>query len=383
MRLVRQTVLIISIVLTVISLLSLELGRPSLIKEEDCDVQLPSPVDDRYMHPNSNWLSPTPEQSTSSLPATIQVIGGIAKLLRLLKSRYIAKTSLQAYDSHFKRCMQEFPVYRQIRTNHYVDPIELPPVMYLQNARLMLHRHNLNPTSSAADKSTALDRCASTAAETANLLRRCMQETPPESLSPITEKNDTWEKRMVSATSAFFCTHVWRCALYLCFRFDFENAIYCARASATLGASRPINVACGRYMEFFLTEMVRKFDERNGFDTDEEMIAYVSGDLQGNFKNAWVWKGGKVDDHLEGSFQNPIYMERRDAEATPEQDVTAWDCWDNILNILDNLFRVKRQEQHHRAIERSALRPPLILPPLAPSPPMGNGSSRMSIKDLI
>ena len=366
-----------------ISLLSLELGRPALIKEEDCNVSLPSPIDDRFMISGNDWFSPTPEQSTSPLLPTIQVIGGIAKLLRVLKSRHLAKSALEAYETHFKGCMQSFPVYQQIRTNDYVDPIELPPIMYLQSARLMLHRHNLTPTSSAQDRSIALDHCAFAAADTAKLLRRCMQEIPHGSRSSISEQDDTWEKRMVSAVSAFFCTHIWRCALFLCFRSDFENAMWCAQASATLGSSRPINVACGRYLQFFLQEMVSKMKQGAHFDGDEEMIAYVSGDLQGSFENSWIWKGSKEDIYLGEPLQNSILMEMEKDQESADTGIAAWAGWDHILSLLDQLFHVRQQEQQHRAIKESSLRPPLMLPPLAPYPNPANPSNRMSIRDLI
>lgn len=350
-----------------------------MIKEEDCNVGMPSPVDDQYMHAGSHWLSPTPMQSTSPLLPTIQVIGGIAKLHRVLKSRFLAKPVLEAYDSHFRGCMQGFPLHQRTLLNDYVDPIELPPIMYLQNARLMLHRHNLTPMSDAEDRSAALDRCASAAADTARLLRRSMQDVPSELQSQITEQNDTWEKRMVSAVSAFFCTHIWRCILFLCFRLDFENAIWCARASATLGAARPVNAACGRYLEFFLREMAARMNHGAQFDADEEMIAYVSGDLQGSFENSWIWQGAKGDVHLGDPIQGTIAGGDTKI-ASSETDLTEWNRWDNILSVLDHLFQEQQQRQQQRAIQESSLRPPLMLPPLAPSP---NPSNRMSIKDLI
>jgi len=362
------------------SLLSLELGRPALIKEDDCNVGMPSAVDDQYIHAGNNWVSPTPEQLTSPLLPTIQVISGIARLLRVLKSRFLTEPVLEAYDLHFKGCMQAFPVYQQIRLNDYVDPVELPPIMYLQNARLMLHRHNLSPTSGAQDRSMALDRCASTAADTAMLLQRTMQEMPPDSQSRTTEQNDTWEKRMVTAVSAFFCTHIWRCTLFLSFRLDYRNAIWCARASATLGASRPVNVACGRYLEFFLKKMAARNIDGPQLDTDEEMVAYVSADLQGSFDHSWIWKEAKGDVHLGNPFQDPTLGGNGNTNDASDIEEADWDGWDNLLSILDDLFQEQQRRQQHRAIQESSLRPPLMLPPLAPSP---NPSNRMSIKDLI
>lgn len=372
------------------SLLSLELGRPALIKEEDCDVSMPSPIDDRYMHADGKWISPTPEQSTSLLLPTIQVIGGIAKLLRVLKSPRLAKSALQAYDSHFNNCMGAFPAQHQIRINKYIDPIELPPIMYLQNARLMLHRHNLSPVCDADTRSAALDNCASAARDTAKFLRRCMQEPPPDSECQITAQNDTWEKRMVSGVSAFFCTHIWRCTLFLCFRYDFESALLCARASATLGNSRPINTACGRYLEFFLDALITEVGLGAQLDTNEEMIAYVSGDLQGSFENSWIWQESKGNIHLGkplgSSASDEKTISKQENGEAAGQDRQPWAGWDNVLRTLEQLAQGKQKENHPATGGEISRQPSGEFPALAPSPnpsTLQAASNRMSIRDLI
>lgn len=356
------------------SLLSLELGRPALIKEEDCDVDMPSPVDDQYMHVGSNWTSPSPEQTTSPLLPMIQVIGGIAKLLRMLKSRRLVKSTLHAYDTHFKKSMQAFPAQQQPRENHYIDPVELPPMVYLQNARLMLHRHNLSPSCDADERSAAMDHCALVSKDTARLLGRCMQESPATHSHPSNETG-SWETRMVSAVSAFLCTHIWRCTMFLCFRFDFASALCCARASAAIGNTRPINVACGRYLEFFLMELIKKPQQKDHLDMDEEMIAYVSGDLQGSFENSWIWQGNKGGVHLGQPLQSSD--DNGDGESNGQAfskantgtDDSDWAGWDWILNILEKLYQ-------NRTVQDHSLQPPMMLPPV-------NSSNRMSIRDLI
>ena len=356
------------------SLLSLELGRPALIKEEDCDVAMPSPVDDQYMRVGIDWTSPTAEQSTSPLLPMMKVIGGIAKLLRMLKSRRLIKSTLQAYDKHFKQSMQAFPAQQQPRKDHYLDPVELPPMTYLQNARLMLYRHNLSPMCEPDERSAALDHCATVSRDTADLLRRCMQESPVTHSHPSNETG-SWETRMVSAVSAFLCTHIWRCTLFLCFRFDFASALTCARASAAMGNTRPINVACGRYLEFFLKELIRKLEQEDQFDTDEELVAYVSADLQGSFENSWIWQGNKDGLHLGRPLQSSD--DRGNAEVTgwtfPNAPLgvedSGWAGWDKILTILEQLC------QSH-AVPDPSIRPPMMLPPM-------NHSNRMRIRDLI
>lgn len=371
------------------SLLSLEMGRPALTKEEDCNVGMPSPVDDQYMVPEFPWAShPNPEQSTSPLLPMIQVIGGIARLLRILKSDRLAKSALQAYDSHFNQCVNAFPAQHQGRANGYIDPTELPPMIYLQNARLMLHRHNLTPTCDSVERSAAVESCVLVAKDTAGFLRRCMQ-SPGEPRSYEAEQNDSWESRMISASSAFFCTHVWRCTLFLCFHLDFENALSCARASATLGNARPVNVDCGRYLEFFLHEMTFKLDQGVRLDTDEEMIAYVSGDLQGSFETSWIWQESKSGVHLGKSLQSSGEKDKQDMKsqalspARPQTEELDWNGWDDILGTMERLSRKKGQERQHLAVHESSLQPSMALTPLAPLPNSMSPSNRMSIKDLI
>ena len=371
------------------SLLSLELGRPALTKEEDCNVGMPSPVDDQYMVPGIPWASsPSPEQSTSYLLPLIQVIGGIARLLRILKSDRLSKAALQAYDSHFNQRVNESPVQHRGQTHSYIDPTELPPIIYLQNARLMLHRHNLRPICDSAERSAAIDHCVLVAKDTAGFLRRCMQPSG-EPRSREAEQNETWESRMISASSAFFCTHLWRCTLFLCFRFHFEDALSCARASAILDNSRPVNVDCGRYLAFFLHEMISKMDQGAQLDTDEEMIAYVSGDLQGSFENSWIWQDSQAAVHLGKPLQVSGETDEKGMKiqshkpARPQTNELDRHGWDHILRIMERLSRQREQQRQHLAVRDPPLRPSTILMPLAPSPTSMSPSNRMSIKDLI
>ena len=353
-----------------ISLLSLELGRPALIKEEDCDVELPRAVDDVQVRMGTDWTSPTWNQSESTLLPLIEVIGGIAKLLSMLKGRRLTETILQIYDSHFTKCMQAIPPHGR----DTIDPVELPPLVYLQNARLMLHRHNLSPTCEANERLAAIDHCVLVSRDTAQLIRRTMQE-PSMTRSHPSNEPGSWDKRMISATSAFLCTHVWRCTLFLCFRFDFASAMVCARASAAMGNTRPINAACGRYLEFFLGELIRRLDQKDQFDTNEEMIAYISADLQGSYDTSWIWHENK-DGVQQGrplpdsdNIANGANSGLNAAAVDPGADTSDWAAWDNILNLLDQLY-------HYGAPGDPSIRPPMVLPPV-------NSSTRMSISDLI
>lgn len=363
------------------SLLSLELGRPALTKEEDCTVGLPSPIDDRYILEDSNWFTPTLVQSTSALRPLIQVMGGIAQLLQLLKSQQIAPTTLEAYDAHFIRCMATFPPQHQLQRNDYIDPIELPPMIYLQNARIMLHRHNLTPACEPSLRSAAIDSCLLVAKDTANFLRRCMQDSSAVSSSKTTAPNDTWQKRMVAAASAFLCTHIWRCTLFLCFRLEFEIALICVRASAIIGDARPVNTACGRYMEFFLQQLSLKILSNVQLEEDEEMIAYVSADLQGAFDKSWIWQESKGDTHLGTAMPDPLsnieepMVHQNSGGPVSEKADSEWNGWESVITLLDQLLRSEQRKKPQPKHEGMA--------PRVETPVGNNNSNRINIRDLI
>lgn len=360
-----------------------------MVKEEDCNVALPSPIDDQYMLHDSNWSAPTPAQSTSALPSLVNVIGGIAKLIDLLKSQQIAPPVLEAYDAHFVKCMVDFPSQHRLQKDGYIDPIELPPMIYLQNARIILHRHNMTPICEPSLRSAAIDSCLSVAKDTASFLRRCMQELPAASPAQITTQDDTWEKRMVSAASAFFCTHIWRCTLFLCFRLEFEIALICARASAILGDTRPINTACGRYLEFFLQHLSSKMQSNVQLDDDEEMIAYLSADHQGSFGVSWIWQESKGDVHLGRPMQG-LRVEAEDnvisqSNGTPtfKNADLDWKGWGNILKSLNQLLQSKQRKESQSLARVVPQQEHGEVAPLAESPVGINNPNRINIRDLI
>ena len=368
-----------------------------MIKEEECNVGLPSPVDDRDILPMSKWATPNPGQSTTSLLPMTQVIRSASRILPVLKAPSLSHETLDAYEIHFTKCIDSIHGQQWKHLRDYVDPIELLPVMYLQNARLMLHRNNLAPLCGADVRSKALDSCTFVARDTAKFLRRCMQEPPAGPQSHVTTRHDTWEKRIVSAASAFLCAHIWRCTLFLCFRLDFENALVCARMSAILGDARPINSACGRYLEFYLEELAGRLKEGINFDTNEEMIAYVSGDLQGNYEKAWIWQ------ETVGDVRPSNFPEDHDVNGTVPttngitHDNDAWDGWQGVLQTLDHLRKEQEHEptstttMHDRSgsdsrpssIRRISPPDPERLRTMAQSPEGQAAREKMRIKDLI
>ena len=364
-----------------ISLLSLELGRPAMINDEDCDASLHNPVDDTLLRASETPASPSAPLLMSVHLPMIRVIRITSQLTRALKSPVIDSMTLQTYDTQFNDCMAAFPENQQIRTNDHIDPRYLPCLFYLQNARLVLHRHNLSVLGVAEARSVAIARCFTIAKDTVHLVSRCMQDpTDSTLLSPTGHQK--WDPQLLSETSAFFCTHIWRCTLVLCFEGHYDAALVCVRASQAVGDTRPINVACGRHLAFFLTSLVSKMYHRDGhaLEDEEDLIAYVSGDLQGSIENSWIWGKDEVDSqrsqHQQGSIPGIDHIGKGGTLENRQEDLSDWNGWDSIVLTLQRLY----QDQQRGQREPFYLPPPGI-PANAQISPVS--SSRISIANII
>lgn len=325
-----------------ISLLSLELGRSAMINDEDCEVACPAPVNDQHIPITGTWTPPDVSKSASPMLTMFEIIQVISRLLKTLRTPILSIETLQSYDSVFASCMAAFPSHHQIRANEYLHPFALPPLIYLQSARLMLHRHNLTPLCRADERAAAIDRSLTVAQDTFQLIARSTQDPTGVPRSP--GRSDTWETRLQSSASAFLCTHIWRCTLYLCFRGDYNAALLCTRASAAIGDARSVNVACARYLDFFLRRLIAKIQQGDGeyLDSDEEMLTYVSGDLQGSPETSWVWRGAENEARVSPTAHSPFLAEPRHTSTqngppTPRDGIIEWSGWEGILDTLGRL----------------------------------------------
>ena len=376
------------------SLLCMELGRPAMIREDDCKVQLPSPADDQFIRPELDWTHPSPGQASTRLLPAIKIAGGISRLLQYLKSSHLTEDSLDAYNTYYEACMAALPFQDPTRIQDYIDPLEVHPALYLQNARLLLYRHSLSPLHQPHRRTSAIDKCAAIARETVHILRRCMLYQAPDVKSEAPSHNGRWESQMLLAASAFLCTHIWRCALFLCMRLDFSSALVCARVGSVIGATRPVNVACGRHMLFFVKELVSKWTLNPRLDEDEEMIAYVSGDLQGSFENSWIWRNTKNDIELENLQSSKNASHETTLQTLPENGVSAQvtdedtsSGWEHVIRMLDRCQKEIVDGHSLRALNDSYSASNSMDAHKESVSPVPAGaqaaSSRMSIRDLI
>ncbi|KAK3371182.1 fungal-specific transcription factor domain-containing protein, partial [Lasiosphaeria ovina] len=282
--------------------LALELGRPALIDDSDCDVQLPAHVDDHFIHDGGMLVPTGAEPLTHSLLAVIHVVRSYTALGRALSTPVIAPTRLATFDQHFASCLSTFPQTCDPSSNAALSPVLLNPLIYLLHARLLLHRHNLMPTCPPDVRRTAIEQCTHTALETASLLARTTSALP-------------------EGATALLTTHIFRCTLFLLLTGYLEQASSCIRALGAINEHRDVAAPCGRFLAFFVSALGSKKAEYAAFLAqaapsgpsqqqhahrapapgalqdallrDEELLAYVSADLQAGSDTAWVWAGGE------------------------------------------------------------------------------------------
>jgi ribosomal protein L37AE/L43A len=386
-------------------LLSLEFGRPLLIEDGDCDVALPAPVDDHYIH-NTGMVSPNGfSPFTNFMLPTIHVVRAVTQLVRTLKLVSISTATLASLDSHLSSCMSTFPASCQPSTQGPLDPRALGPVCHLMNARLFLHRHNLNTSCPFDVRRNALEQCIRIALDSTNFIARAVTPTVPPNTS-VPPFGPT--------AYAMTCTHIWRCTLFLLYAGHFDAALACIRASASVSTFRDVNVGCGRYLSFFIGALIDK--RRAGStigspsyaserDIDEELLAYVSGDMQASAENSWVW--ADADAAMEGGL--PVRGESRRPSATllgggrdegttvlSDAEARDWGGWERVEYLVGMLAREPLGYKH-------VLPPPPPAVAVAPPPPVpvqprysggggpgsgtsssrGSGNEMMSITNII
>jgi ribosomal protein L37AE/L43A len=325
-------------------LLSLELGRPLLIEDTDCDVALPAAVDDHYIH-NTGMVTPNGfSPSTNFMLPTIQVVRAVSQVIRTLKSLTISASALAAVDNHLASCLSTFPASCQPGAQSPLDPRILAPLCHLMNARLVLHRHNLNTSCSPDVRSNAIEQCIRIALDSTNYVARAMTSAIP---------SNTSAAPFGPTAYAMTCTHIWRCTLFLLYGGQFDAALACIRASASIATSREVNIGCGRYLAFFIGVLIEKrragslvgskgfYGER---ELDEEVMAYVSGDLQASMENSWVWTPSEMGKNTGGANVGPsptlIGGAREEGTAVlTDAEARDWGGWERVEYLVGALTR--------------------------------------------
>lgn len=378
-------------------------------------------------------MPPPNQPAPNGLVAVIVVVRITAQMKKTLKSRVIAAATLATYNEHFRSIMASYPEPFPIHSQSYLDPRLLTAACGLQTTRFFLYRHNLSSACRVADRRDALERCVSVAKDTAHYVQRSMQQSSGSSgsgyYSPTHMAN--WAARLRTMSPAFFCTHIWRCTLVACLCMDYASALTLVQVSAAVGDLRKNNIACGRYLAFFLDKLMGRLRggaTKQSLEIDEEMLAYVSGDMQGSAEEAWAWTGSQTGASLDqGATVNgytadgtkPAHGEQQTGEQLSEREMKQWGGWEHIQRTLEHLLQTQQsgppqppptaqmspygpqpdsyppppqqqyqqqqqhQQQQHEHRSLAPHPPPVHQSSVSPAPSNGGGSSRISIRDIM
>ncbi|KAG9246029.1 fungal-specific transcription factor domain-containing protein [Calycina marina] len=312
--------------------MSLELGRPVLIEDSDCDVGLPAAIDDHYINDGGMMIPSGTPAATDFLLPVVHVVRAVAQLIKTLKSPVLYPSILATFDAHFTSCMATFPPDCHLATSikEPLDPRKLAPICIVMNARLVLHRHNLTTGAPTQARHNAIEQCIRIALCTRDLLARAI--TTPSLFSHTA----------TSTTSI----HIWRCALFLLFAGHLDAARTCVRAASIIAALRDVNVACGRNLAFFTGVLLYKITHgvHPHDDMDEELLAYVSGDLQASAESSWVWASSRTDMHVTASIRPSLTLRgssgrENGTTVLTDEEAKDWGGWGRVEYLIDVLAR--------------------------------------------
>lgn len=334
-------------------------------------------------------MAPTgSSQHANFLLTTIHVVRLISPLLRTLQSPIISALTLSMFDSHFASCMEAFPPNCHINSQHPIEPRHLHPICHLQNARLVLHRHNLSTSCSVDIRTTALDSCVSAAKDTVHLLSRAIQWQPSDNMNKQEGQHGTWQQMLAQSATAMLCTHIWRCTLFLLFRGLYSEALVCVQFSSVIGEAREVNMACGRYLFGFLHALNDKLQRQERLENDEGMLALVSGDVQGSTESSWVWTGSETGSALQNaaSAANDPHKDHQQASYESSvrllpEEANDWGGWQNIELMINQL--IQKNYPHPPPLSVSAMASNVSGRLTPAAPPMQSSTSRISIANII
>ncbi|KAI1428879.1 fungal-specific transcription factor [Xylaria sp. FL1777] len=324
--------------------LALDIGRPFMIDDNDCDVALPEPYDDYLLESEGPIMAHSASPPlTQFLHAIINVVRSFTALRKASSAPIIERPRLATFDTHFTACQSLFPPVFDQNNLETISPHVLMPLAYLLSARLHLHRHNLTPACPVEARLEAIEQCMSVAYETARLMERS-------------------NASLADSATTLLVTHVFRSTLFLLLTGYREQAITCLRVLKSVHEKRDISVACGRYLSFFVHTLRSKqheaaerlprppissyttqhapIDPRAIQDTllrDEELLLYVSADMQASAETAWIWVGVERDAPVPppATARGIAAVEKRTGLTADERQ--DWGGWDSLLELVRGL----------------------------------------------
>ncbi|KAF2999483.1 hypothetical protein E8E13_008608 [Curvularia kusanoi] len=380
---------------------SFEASKPMLINDNDCDISLPSPAEDRYIQPQGFFRTHANTAPFTGSLAIIQMTRMYASLYQTLKSSTITPQVLQSYDAQFRSRTQQLPEAYLISSAAPLETAALPPLFALLTARYHLYRRNLSTLCHITERREAVRQCMIVGQETAKFISRALH-TPPKG-----ETEKSWSSRVAPMASNSICLHLWRCILILCLQGDYEAAMMCCHMLSEVGNLRKIGIPCGKNIIFVLDKLLERTRNGHGspqqLEYDEEMLAYISGDVQASLEHGWAWAGSDLSSAPKLATQGSGYggaagqeQLMRDVQAPPP--AVEWEGWGRVDELIRRLADESRALRSapgpppapyyptaHNPVKRIQLGPNDRSPPkpaTLPSPASSN-ASRISIANII
>lgn len=328
-------------------LLSMEISRPMLINDDDCDAEYPESLKEEETVPDI--FHP---QRPTILQASIYITRLMQPLAHLCRSLCIPIDAMRTFEMHLGACMQMFPPELQIGMKTPLNPLVMAPLIYFQNTRIILHRHNLSPACSAEQRSLAIKNCSTAAEDTATILSRCFDmQAPAEQV----------QTRLKLATTSMLCTHAWRCLLFLSFCQSWGSFYILLRFVSIVADSRAVNISCGRHLNLFLDCLIERYQQDPGLklEDDAELLVLLSGDLQAG-PNGWVWNSKEPTAPLiqrqsstnQASLKTKPGDYQQSGEPLPswdspisENERQRWGGWEKVSQAAQYLERLQRARQ--------------------------------------
>ena len=331
--------------------MSLDLGKPFLISDDDFECSQP-----RNTHKalSSSMLdSMFPEHRASpddtAISSIVQLISMIGKVIQ---HSLLSISALEKFDEKCRHVESLLPTPGLLDGSPDYDSASARVIFSFLCVRFLFYRHNLQCAPNTPEHTDALIRCLATARHTAEYIAHMLQVTPltSEEWKPVKD----WRMRLMSVTDNIFCLHVWRSILILCFAGHFQSALICVRAAAAVGNVRKVNMHCGRYLVFFLNRLLDRLREESGdrrkIESDEELLAYVGGDLQGVIENSWTRLDDQSTDNSHPSLTDIIDEPMTD-ESNHRPDASAgafhtqyegFNEWNNVEILITRLVQLSK-----------------------------------------
>lgn len=321
--------------------LGLEMNRPFLIHDDDCDVQLPEPYDDHHLHSEGPVHPPNGTALTHSIHRVINVVRSFSALRRLLSNGTASPSQLSVLDKHLDYCQRQFPAPCDPSSDAKIGPYMLVPLAYLLSARLTLHRHNMAPECPIKLRVDAIEACTAIAADTALLVARTQS--------------------LEDAATSLLTTHIFRCVLFLLLRGWHERASTCIMALKSIDCRRDVAIPCGRYIAFFVSVLASRHAETTnprsaqlGYRApppyagvagpvseallyDHELLTYLSADVQGGLESGWIWERAEVDSPTSARPVGGGLADHNNRTGLTTEERQSWGGWDNLLIAVRDL----------------------------------------------